>query len=148
MKALCARSGTASSLLGQLAQASKAYELDYAVYPKGDGKGSSDLVFYLQKKGAKQMPYFEFPLDMIDAGTKNVLNPVFGNDGDPLASFVYYRNNRAGGKAAGGGSVGTGGSGAGGAPVWHPSSFDIWCAGCDYSATGAGDSAKWSVRYE
>ena len=70
MKALCnARSGTASSLLNQLAQACKAYELDYAVYPKGDGKGSADMVFYLQKKGAKQMSYFEFPVDMIHGGT-------------------------------------------------------------------------------
>ena len=149
MKALCnARSGTASSLLNQLAQASKAYELDFAVYPKGDGKGSSDLVFYLQKKGAKQMPYFEFPLDMIDAGTKNVINPVFGNDGDPISSFVYYRNNRAGKGSSGSGSGSGSGGASGSAPVLHPSSFDLWCAGCDYSSSGASPQAAWSVRYE
>src|SRR4026208_2429908 len=114
MKALCsARSGTASSLINQLAQACKAYELDFAVYPKGDGKGSSDMVFYLQKKGAKQMPYFEFPLDMIDTGTKNVINPVFGNDGDPISSFVYYRNNRASRTGSGSGPGSGSGSGRG-----------------------------------
>ena len=151
MKALCnARSGTASSLLNQLAQACKAYELDYAVYPPGKGQGSSDMVFYLQKKGAKQLPYFEFPLDMVDPGTKNVINPVFGNDGDPLSSFIYYRNNRVNsrsGSGGTGGSGGSGGSGGAGAPVVHPSSFDIWCAGCDYSSGGPAQAA-WSVRYE
>ena len=154
MKALCnSRAGAAASLLNQLAQACKAYELDYAVYPPGNGKGSSDMVFYLQKKGAKQMPYFEFALDMIDTGTKNVINPVYGNDGDPLSSFVYYRNNRANkssGTGGSGGSGGTGGSGgaAGTAPVLHPSSFDIWCAGCDYAAGGSNPQAAWSVKYE
>jgi prepilin-type N-terminal cleavage/methylation domain-containing protein len=155
MKALCnARSGTASSLINQLAQACKAYELDYAVYPKGNGSGSADMVFWLQKKGAKQLPYFEFPLDMIDTGTKNVINPVFGNDGDPLSSFIYYRNNRAnnprGGSGGGGGTGGSGGGGGSGgtsAPVVHPSSFDIWCAGCDYTSGGA-PQAAWSVKYE
>lgn len=154
MKALCnARQGAASSLISQLAQACKAYELDYAVYPPGVGKGSSDMVFYLQKKGAKQMPYFEFASDMIDTGTKNVINPVFGNDGDPITSFIYYRNNRVrnapgGGRPGGGGSGGgSGGSGAGGSPVLHPNSFDIWCAGCDYTA-GGNPQAAWSVKYE
>jgi prepilin-type N-terminal cleavage/methylation domain-containing protein len=148
MKALCnARAGTASALVSQLAQACKAYELDYAVYPKGDGKGSSDLVFYLQKKGAKQLPYFEFPLDMIHSGTKNVVNPVFGGDDpDPLAAFIYYRNNRAN-KPGGTGGTGGSTSGAGGAPVIHPSSFDIWCAGCDYQSGGPPQGA-WSVKYE
>ena len=154
MKALCnARSGTASSLINQLAQACKAYELDFAVYPKGDGKGSSDMVFYLQKKGAKQLPYFEFPVDMIDPGTRNVINPVFGNTGDPVESFIYYRNNRANnrpGSGGSGGTGGTGGSGSGGtgAPVIHPSSFDIWCAGCDYTGAGGAPQAAWSVKYE
>src|SRR3954471_7625409 len=61
MKALCtARAGAAQSLISQLAQAAKAYELDYAVYPPGKGQDSKDLAFYLQKKGAKQMQYFEF----------------------------------------------------------------------------------------
>ena len=154
MKALCtARAGTASSLLSQLAQASKAYELDYAVFPPGKGTGSSDLVFYLQKKGAKQMPYFEFPLDMIDTGTKNIINPVFGNDGDPISSFVYYRNNRinrtpGGGSGGGSGSGGSGGGAGTSAPVLHPSSFDLWCAGCDYSSGGGSPQAAWSVKYE
>src|SRR5204863_2028892 len=59
MKALCnARAGTASAMISQLAQAAKAYELDFAVFPPGKGSDSKDLAFYLQKKGAKQMPYF------------------------------------------------------------------------------------------
>src|SRR5258706_13863136 len=67
MKALCnARAGTASSLISQLSQAAKAYELDYAVYPPGDGKDSKNLSYYLDKKGAKQMSYFEFQPDMRD----------------------------------------------------------------------------------
>jgi prepilin-type N-terminal cleavage/methylation domain-containing protein len=154
MKALCsARAGTAAALISQLAQACKSYELDFAVYPKGDGKGSSDMVFYLQKKGAKQLPYFEFPVDLIDPGTKNVINPVFGNDGDAQASFIYYRNNRSNNKpGSGSGGSGSGsGAGAGGggsAPVVHPSSFDIWCAGCDYQAGGGSAQAAWSIKYE
>src|SRR5262245_42094250 len=44
MKGLCtARQGTASTLISQMAQACKAYELDYAVYPPGKGQGSKDL---------------------------------------------------------------------------------------------------------
>src|SRR5262245_65735809 len=77
MKALCnARQGTASALISQLAQACKAYELDYAVYPPGKGQGSKDMVFALQKKGAKQMPYFDFQPDMLDGQAGNVVNPV------------------------------------------------------------------------
>jgi|SRR6185295_17194003 len=149
MKALCnARSGTASALISQLAQAAKSYELDYAVYPPGSGKDSKDLAFYLQKKGAKQMPYFEFNADMLDQG--NIINPVHGKDGDPPANWIYYRkNNKPGSSGSGSGSgSGSSGSGAGGAPVLHPNSFDIWCAGCDYTGTSPAPQAAWSVRYE
>jgi prepilin-type N-terminal cleavage/methylation domain-containing protein len=149
MKALCnARQGTASSLISQLAQASKAYELDYAVYPPGKGTDSKDLAFYLQKKGAKQMQYFEFNPDMLDQG--NIVNPVWGRDGEPPMTWIYYRNNQMV-------KVGTGMKGAPakagaaatlGAPVLHPNSFDMWCAGCDYRGDPPPAAAAWSVKYE
>jgi prepilin-type N-terminal cleavage/methylation domain-containing protein len=144
MKALCnARSGAASSLISQLAQASKAYELDYAVYPPGKGKDSKDLAFYLQKKGAKQMAYFEFNPDQLDQG--NIVNPVWGKEGDPPSNWIYYRNNKSTGAGTG---TGGGAAAAGGAPVLHPNSFDIWCAGCDFAGTTAAPTAAWSVKYE
>jgi prepilin-type N-terminal cleavage/methylation domain-containing protein len=146
MKALCtARQGTASSLISQLAQASKAYELDYAVYPPGKGTDSKDLAFYLQKKGAKQMQYFEFTPEMLDQG--NVVNPVWGRDGEPPMTWIYYRNNQ---KTAGKGAVAVrpGAAAAFGAPVLHPSSFDMWCAGCDYRGDPPPPAAAWSVKYE
>jgi prepilin-type N-terminal cleavage/methylation domain-containing protein len=143
MKALCtARAGTASSLISQLSQASKAYELDYAVFPPGKGTDSKDLAFYLQKKGAKQMQYFEFNPDMLDQG--NVVNPVWGKDGEPPMTWIYYRNNQMVGKAGGLKP----GAAVLGAPVLHPNSFDMWCAGCDYRGDPPPAAAAWSIKYE
>jgi prepilin-type N-terminal cleavage/methylation domain-containing protein len=149
MKALCnARAGTASSLISQLAQASKAYELDYAVYPPGKGTDSKDLAFYLQKKGAKQMQYFEFNPEMLDQG--NVVNPVWGKDGEPPMTWIYYRNNQM--TTAKGGQMKAapkaGAAAVLGAPVLHPSSFDMWCAGCDYRGDPPPPAAAWSIKYE
>jgi len=53
---------------------------------------SKDLAFYLQKKGAKQMQYFEFNPDMLDNG--NILNPVWGRDGEPPMTWIYTGNNQ------------------------------------------------------
>lgn len=146
MKALCnARAGTASALISQLSQAAKAYELDYAVYPPGDGKDSKSLTLYLEKKGAKQMSYFEFQPEMRDQG--NVINPVWGKEGEPPSCWIYYRNNiqnrRPGTPAPTAGSAGTGG-----APVLHPNSFDMWCAGCDFQGGSATPQSAWSIKYE
>lgn len=142
MKSLCnARAGTAQSLISQLAQAAKAYELDYAVYPPGKGVDSKDLAFYLQKKGAKQMQYFEFNPDMLDQG--NILNPVFGKDGEPPAIWIYYRNNQMTLKSQKAGTAPPPG-----APVLHPNSFDMWCAGCDYRGEPPPPAAAWSIKYE
>lgn len=149
MKALCnARAGTAASLISQLAQAAKAYELDYAVYPPGKGKDSKDLAYYLQRKGAKQMSYFEFNLDMLDQG--NVVNPVWGKEGDPPTNWIYYRNNAAAGGTGAGSGAGSaaGATPAGGAPVLHPRSFDMWCAGCDHTGAAPAPTAAWSIKYE
>lgn len=145
MKALCtARAGTASALISQLAQAAKAYELDYAVYPPGKGTDSKDLAFYLQKKGAKQMQYFEFQPDMLDQG--NIINPVNGKDGDPPAIWIYYRNNQMTLKP--GAAHKPTATAAPGAPVLHPNSFDMWCAGCDYRGDPPPPAAAWSIRFE
>jgi prepilin-type N-terminal cleavage/methylation domain-containing protein len=145
MKALCtARQGTAASLISQLAQASKAYELDFAVFPPGKGTDSKDLAFYLQKKGAKQMQYFEFNPEMLDQG--NIVNPVWGRDGEPPMTWIYYRNNQMAGKGAAGARPGA--AAALGAPILHPSSFDMWCAGCDYRGEPPPPAAAWSVKYE
>lgn len=148
MKALCnARQGTASSLISQLAQAAKAYELDYAVYPPGKGTDSKDLAFYLQKKGAKQMQYFEFNPDMLDNG--NIVNPVWGKDGvEPPMAWIYYRNNQQVGKAGAARPVAKPGAPPIGAPILHPNSFDMWCAGCDYRGDPPPPTAAWSVKYE
>jgi len=35
-----------------------------------------------------------------------------------------------------------------GAPILHPSSFDMWCAGCDYRGDPPPPAAAWSVKYE
>jgi len=145
MKALCtARAGAAQTLISQLAQAAKAYELDYAVYPPGKGQDSKDLAFYLQKKGAKQMQYFEFAPDMLDQG--NILNPVYGKDGEPPSIWIYYRNNQISGKA--GGAQKAGQNATQSAPVLHPNSFDMWCAGCDYRGDPPPPAAAWSIKYE
>jgi len=148
MKALCnARQGTASSLISQLAQACKAYELDYAVYPPGKGQGSKDMVFALQKKGAKQLPYFDFPPDLLDGTAGNVINPVWGKDGDPPSNQIHYRNNIAEKKPGQAGPQ-AGTMGPGGAPYYKVTSFDMWCAGCDYSGSSPAPTSTYSVRYE
>lgn len=95
-----AREGTASSLIAQLSQAAKAYQLDYTVYPQGDGSGTKDLVISLQKRSAKQTVYFEFPRDpMMLTPAGDILNPVLEG------KIIYYR-----------------------CPGIHnPKSFDLWC---------------------
>ena len=150
MKALCnARQGTASSLISQLAQACKAYEMDYAVYPPGKGQGSKDMVNALSKKGAKQLPYFDFPPDLLD-GTPpngNVVNPVWGKEADAPSNLVHYRNNIAE-KRPGQAGPQAGTMGPGGAPYYKVTSFDMWCAGCDYQGSAPAPTAAYSVRYE
>jgi prepilin-type N-terminal cleavage/methylation domain-containing protein len=145
MKSLCsARAGAAQSLMSQLGQAAKSYELDYAVYPPGKGVDSKDLAFYLQKKGAKQLQYFEFAPDMLDQG--NIINPVYGKEGEPPSAWIYYRNNQMSAKI--GSAQKQSGQAVQGAPVLHPNSFDMWCAGCDYRGDPPPPAAAWSVKYE
>ncbi len=148
LKALCnARAGTASALINQLSQASKSYELDYAVYPPGKGKDSKDLAYYLQKKGAKQMPYFEFPLDLLPVETQgSIVNPVWGKDGTPPSNMIYYRNNPSM-KPPGSSAPPVAPSDQ--CPVIHPNSIDLWCAGCDWREGDAPTApSNWSIKYE
>jgi general secretion pathway protein G len=140
LKAMCtARAGTAEHLIDQVGQAAKAYELDYAVYPAGKGDGTKELVYALRQKGPKKLSYFDFPPDNLDAAG-NMINPVFP-DGEPPTNIMYYRNNAVNTQAGGGGG---GGGGGGQPPVYHKSSFDMWCAGCNYQA-GA-PNTTWSVN--
>jgi prepilin-type N-terminal cleavage/methylation domain-containing protein len=138
IKALCsARAGTAEHLIDQLSQAAKSYELDNAVYPAGDGSGSKDLVYYLEQKGPKRVPYFDFAPDMKSGG--HVINPVWGPDASPPSHIIYYRNNV---KPAGSAPP-AGGGGAGGPPVYHKSGVDMWCAGCNFDP--AYKESAWSI---
>jgi prepilin-type N-terminal cleavage/methylation domain-containing protein len=128
LKALCtARAGTAAHLIDQLTQAAKSYELDNAIYP-GPAKGddSKSLTYCLSQKGAKKNRYFDFPPDMLNGG--NVVNPVY-SDGDAPINIIYYRLNQKQGAGAP-----PSGGGAGQPPIMHPSSFDMWCAGCTYTS--------------
>ncbi len=132
-----ARAGTAAHLISQLDQAAEAYQIDYGVYPPGDGTGTRTLVEALSRTGPKKQKYFEFPADLLNAG--NVVNPVWA-DGDPTVAIIYYRLNQKSGAGAGGG----GGGGGSGPPTMRPSKFDIWCAGCDHTA--ADSKTQWSIN--
>jgi prepilin-type N-terminal cleavage/methylation domain-containing protein len=167
MKAMCsARQGAAQSLISQVAQAATMYNTDFAVYPPGKGDGSKELTYALTTKGAKKMQYFEFAPDQLFNG--HIINPVWGSDGEPPTNLIYYRNNQttilsSGTPAPSGIKPGPTKPGpakpiaatpkpAGpaaaliGPPVLKKSSFDMWCAGCDYLPTV--QATQWGVRYE
>ena len=82
---------------------------------------------------AKNYAYFEFIEGMRDS-SGNVLNPVFAGTGGP-ESFLYYRNNAAGG-----------GAGGSGPSVRNTSSFDIWAYGCLHKPASAGPTDAWEVN--
>jgi hypothetical protein len=92
------RESTAAHLIDQLSQATKAYELDYAVYPPGDGFDSRRLVECLQRRTSKNRPYLDFSSDMLSGGS--VVNPVFYEE----TKIIHYLS----------------------PGVRHPSSFDLW----------------------
>jgi len=92
------RDAAAQSLVSQLAQACKSYELNHDRYPPGDGSGSSTLRACLHEPGPKKLPYFEFAPEAIDA-RGNIVSPV--GEG----KIILYR-----------------------CPGLHnPKSFDLWC---------------------
>ncbi len=125
-----AHQGTAEHLVDQLSQAAKHYELDWAVYPPGEGSDSRGLSYVLARPGPKRIPYFDFAPDMLRPDG-NVVNPVWP-DAPPPQAYLYYRNNAAR----------TGGAGA--PPVFNRSSFDLWCAGADFDVRRP--ATQWSVN--
>ncbi len=131
IQALCAaREGAARHLISQLEQASKSYEIDVGTYPPGNGSGSSQLAFYLQRQGPKKEPYFEFLPGMLkDGPNPDIVNPVFGGESGG-ESVIYYRNN----KISGGVPSPT--------PI-HTKGVDIWAAGCTFP--DGGQQSQWAV---
>jgi hypothetical protein len=107
------RAMVARSMISQLAQAAAAYELDYAVYPPGDGTGSVFMAKCIQEKGAKKLPYYELSSDSLDS-RGNLLTP-FGD-----GKVYCYR-----------------------APgVQNPKSFDLWCEDEEGRADGINNWEK------
>jgi len=114
-KALCnARAAAAFSLIDQLTQAVKAYELDQAAYPpSAAGYPSNVLVGPLSTSGPRIYPYFAFQPDMLD-GAQNLRNPVYY-----LSDTLKYRNNAVNYP-----------TNLGDPTAHNKTSFDIWCKGC------------------
>jgi hypothetical protein len=108
-----ARTTAAQALLHQLSQAAKGYQLDYAVYPPGEGSGSRDLARALQRPGSKH-PYFAVPEREWMLKDGNIANPV------DREKVVYYR-----------------------CPGLHnEKSFDLWCEDGEGKAEGLNNWAK------
>ncbi len=127
------REGVAEQLVKSLSMASAAYEMNTAVYPPGDGRGSADLVFCLRAEGPGKKPYFHFPDGTV--GAHGVVNPVW-SDRPPPEGVIHYRNNQGAGPGSGG-CVDM-------PAVQHTGRFDLWCAGCTFRP---GDSASlWKVN--
>jgi hypothetical protein len=106
----CAREWTASSLISQLAQAAKTYELDFATFPPGDGLGSRGLARALQAP-MKGPGYFNFGVDKTSdliARDGNIRNPVHEE------KIIYYRF----------------------PGIHNPKAFDLWCEDAKGRADG------------
>src|SRR5260221_4395784 len=73
------REPMARSMLSQLSQAAKAYELDCAAYPPGDG--SAGLVRALRASRKPVFGYFEFPAEQ----------PPDGDIPSPIDSLKVFR---------------------------------------------------------
>lgn len=137
IKALCnGRAATAQHLVSQLELGADQYEKAYGVYPPGKGEGSKELAYYLQKKGPRNQQFFEFMPDQLDGG--NIVNPVHGKEAQPPANIIYYRSNITIGNQAPPPPA------AGQPPVRNRSRFDIWAAGCGYTASAP--NTAWSVN--
>jgi hypothetical protein len=63
--------------------------------------------------------------------TGNAVNPTWP-DGDPPVDIIYYRCNV---KYANSAPPSGGGGGGNMPPVMRSSRFDMWCAGCNYTAS-------------
>ncbi len=112
-KAMCTgRQGVAEHLIEQLTQSTKQYELEQGAYPSGTGSGSATLANALKSAGAKKLPYFEFPSDMLTTGN-DIVSPIRPTD------ILNYKNNFV--NFPGNSSDPT---------AQNKSSFDIWCPDC------------------
>ncbi|HLY11969.1 MAG TPA: prepilin-type N-terminal cleavage/methylation domain-containing protein [Planctomycetota bacterium] len=127
------RHGAAEVFVDQVVQALKAYELDQARYPPGDGNGSRGLVQALGEPGPKGLRLLDLSDDRLTPDG-DLLNPVHP-DGDAPIDRIHYRNNR--GRKPGPAGVGRPG-------VSLRNEYDLWCAGCDYDPNRP-DSA-WSIH--
>ncbi|HVR87510.1 MAG TPA: type II secretion system protein [Planctomycetota bacterium] len=128
-----ARHGMAENLASQVVTGLKAYELDHAVYPPGDGIGSRALVQALTGSGPRNLPYLETREDQLSPDG-SLLSPAHPDDQAPLGIF-HYRNNR--GRKPGPDGLGRPG-------VASRNEYDLWCAGGDYDPKRP-DSA-WSIH--
>ncbi len=77
----------AQRLIDQLASAARSYELEYGLFPSGDGTDSKALARVLSQSRAGKPPFFEFRTGMLD-DRGNVRNPI-----DPAREILTYRNN-------------------------------------------------------
>ncbi|HYE98269.1 MAG TPA: prepilin-type N-terminal cleavage/methylation domain-containing protein [Planctomycetota bacterium] len=136
IKAMCnGRAAAAKHMISQVEMAASQYESMQGVYPPGKGDGSKELVYYLEKKGPRNQPYFEFQADQKHEG--NIVNPVWGHDGEPPSNIIKYRNNVA--------TKGLAPKGGGGMPpIYNKTKFDMWAAGCDFKP--GNEPSLWSVN--
>ena len=127
------RQGATEALMDQIVQVVKAYELEHAILPPGDGNGSRGLVRALSEPGPRKMPLMDIRGDMV-APEGDFINPV-QHDREAPINLVHYRNNR--GRKAGPDGVGRPG-------ISSRRDYDLWCAGLDYDPKRP-DSA-WSIH--
>lgn len=130
---LVARQGLSETLASEVQQMLKAYELDHAVYPPGDGRGTRTMVQALSVPGAHGLPLFEPKPEMLTP-EGDLINPIHHDDEAPLNVF-HYRNNR--GRKPGPDGVARPGIAA-------RNDYDLWAAGMDYDPQRP-DSA-WSIH--
>jgi len=128
-----ARHGIAEELASQVVTSLKAYELDHAVYPPGDGNGSRTLVKALREPGPKNLPLLDLKDDQLTPGG-DLINPAHHDLDTPLGVF-HYRNNR--GRKPGPDATGKPG-------VSARNEYDLWCAGSDYDP--ARPISAWSIH--
>ena len=128
-----ARQGASEALASQLDQVLKAYELERAVHPPGDGHGTRLMVEALSQPGPRRLPLFEPKPEMLTPAG-DLINPV-QHDADAPLNVFHYRNNR--GRKPGPDGVGRPG-------IAKRNEHDLWAAGMDYDPRRP-DSA-WSIR--
>jgi hypothetical protein len=120
LRALCsAREGTTAHLISQLDKALEAYQIDFGVYPPGDGSGTRSVTQALSQVGPKKMKYFEFPSDLLTPSDLaktpggDVLNVVWPEEPAPRGIIHYQYPG-----------------------IHRPQKFDLWAEDCNGNPTG------------